>query len=334
MSNGAWPDIGEVLEVAQVVRLPLRVKFRGIDHREAVLMRGPQGWAEFAPFVEYDDQEAAPWLASGLEAGWGGVPPSVRDRVSVNATVPAVGAEEVAPILARFAGCQTAKVKVAQAGQQLHDDIARVSAVRDVLGPDAAIRIDANGAWDLDQATDAIRRLSAYDLEYAEQPVAEVADLARLRVRLAAAGISTPVAADESIRRAADPMEVVRRQAADLIVIKVAPLGGVSRALEVVNDCGLPAVVSSALDTSVGISAGLALACALPDLSHACGLGTVTLLGHDVAPEPLLPVRGVLTRAQARSSLASIGVLDSTVLADAERTRWWRDRLSRCWSLL
>ncbi|MGB3686351.1 MAG: o-succinylbenzoate synthase [Ornithinimicrobium sp.] len=334
MSAAAWPDIGEILEVTKVVRLPLRVRFRGLDHREAVLMRGPQGWSEFAPFVEYDDREAAWWLAAGLEAGWGSVPPPVRDWVSVNATVPAVSAKQVAPILARFAGCQTAKVKVAQAGQRLSDDIARVSAVRDVLGPEAAIRVDANAAWDLDQATDAITRLSAYDLEYAEQPVAEVDDLARLRVRLAAVGISVPIAADESIRRAADPMEVARKEAADVIVVKVAPLGGVARVLEVVDDCGLPAVVSSALDTSVGISAGLALACALPDLSHACGLGTVTLLARDVAPEPLLPVDGALTRAQARSSLASIGVLGSNVLADAERTRWWRDRLSRCWSLL
>lgn len=314
--------------------LPLRVSFRGLDHREAVLLRGPRGWGEFAPFVEYDDTEAVSWLRAALETAWGSVPSPVRERVAVNATVPAVSADRVAPILDSFAGCRTAKIKVAQWGQSLADDIARVSAARDHLGPSAAIRVDANGGWDLVQARDAITALSAYHLEYAEQPVADVADLARLRVRLAAAGVDVPIAADESIRRADDPLEVARLEAADLIVVKVAPLGGVARALDIVSDCGLPAVVSSALDTSVGISAGLALACALPDLSHACGLGTVALLGRDVAAQPLVPVRGELSIEAARASLASVGEVAQADRAVPARAAWWQARLRRCWALL
>jgi O-succinylbenzoate synthase len=259
----------------------------------------------------------------------------VREVVPVNATVPAVAPDRVAPILDRFPGCRTAKVKVAERGQSLTDDLARVSAVRDHLGADGLIRVDANGAWDLAQATDALAALAAYGLEYAEQPVADVCDLARLRVALARGGTDVLVAADESIRRAEDPLRVAREHAADLVVVKVAPLGGVSRALQVVAECGLPAVVSSALDTSVGIAAGVALAAALPELRHACGLGTAALLAGDLVADPLVPVDGTLT--VARAALARQGVLDELVeehRADPATTAWWRHRLQRAVTLL
>ena len=325
----------ELLDAAVVVKVPLRVRFRGVDHREAVLLRGPQGWAEFAPFREYADAEAVRWLAAAVEAGWSPWPGTVREVVPVNATVPAVPPERVASVLRRFPGCRTAKVKVAERGQTLADDLARVAAVRDHLGPQGLIRVDANGAWDLDQASAALAALSAYGLEYAEQPVADVGDLARLRVALARAGTDVPVAADESIRRAEDPIRVAREHAADIVVVKVAPLGGVSRALEVVAECGLPAVVSSALDTSVGIAAGVALAAALPQLQHACGLGTAALLAGDVVADPLLPVDGTLT--VTRAAQARDGVLDELVeehRADPETTAWWRHRLERAGALL
>ncbi|MGB5951726.1 MAG: o-succinylbenzoate synthase [Ornithinimicrobium sp.] len=334
MVDGARPGLDELLEVAWVLRLPLRMSFRGVTVREAMVLRGPNGWAEFAPFMEYGDHEAATWLAAAIEAGWGAVPPGVRDQVPVNATVPAISADQVPALLDRFAGCRTAKVKVAQAGQSLREDIARVSAVREALGSDAALRVDANAAWDIDQALDAITALSAYNLEYAEQPVSTVADLARLRVRLVRAGVDVPIAADESIRRAQDPIDVARAEAADLIVVKVAPLGGVDRALSIVNDCGLPAVVSSALDTSVGISAGVSLACALPTLPYACGLGTVALLERDLSPLPLVPVSGLLSRQQAQASMDSIDEPAAELLADIERRTWWQERLRRCFSLL
>jgi o-succinylbenzoate synthase len=309
-----------------VVAIPMRVRFRGVTVREAALVRGPSGWGEFAPFTEYQPPEAARWLAAAVEAGWGSWPEAVRDVVPVNATVPAVPADEVPAVLARFDGATTAKVKVAEAGQSLEDDVCRVAAVRDVMGTSARIRVDANGAWTVAEATDALRRLAAYGLEYAEQPCATVADLRELRLTLARTGVDVPVAADESIRKAADPLRVAREEAADLVVVKVPPLGGVRRALEVVADCGLPAVVSSALDTSVGMAAGAALAAALPELPYACGLGTVTLLEGDVAARPLVPAAGVLPVGRVA---ADAGLLERWAAPPA-RERWWRERIAAC----
>jgi len=264
--TSAFPSLAEVIDGLRVVSIPMRVGFRGVMVREAALIRGPKGWGEFAPFAEYDDVESSRWLAAALEAGWVGWPDPVRTSVPVNATVPAVPAGEVADVLQRYDGCTTAKVKVAERGQRLQDDVDRVAAVRDAMGPAAQVRVDANGGWTVAEATDALRRLAAYGLEYAEQPCASVEELASLRITLARNGIDVQVAADESIRKAEDPMRVVREEAADVIVVKVAPLGGVRAALDVARECGLPTVVSSALDTSVGIRAGLALAAALPEL--------------------------------------------------------------------
>ncbi|MEO7754051.1 MAG: o-succinylbenzoate synthase [Terracoccus sp.] len=322
----ALPSADELLAGAHVVALPMRVRFRGVTTREAVLFEGPSGWGEFAPFVEYADVEAARWLAAGIEAAHAGWPVPVRAHVPVNATVPAVAPDEVEAVLARFDGCTTAKVKVAEAGQTLGDDLDRVAAVRAAMGTSARIRVDANGGWDREAALAAIGRLAAYDLEYVEQPCATVEDLAWLRTALARAGVDVPIAADESIRRAEDPLRVAALGAADLVVVKVAPLGGVSRALEIVDACGLPAVVSSALDTSVGIAAGVALAAALPALDHACGLGTVGLFATDVADPPLRPVGGHLVPGRARVDPDAL----RSLAADPERQRWWRDRLTRC----
>ena len=202
----------------------------------------------------------------------------MRSEIRVNATVPAVAAASVPDVLARFDGCRTAKVKVAEPGQRLADDVARVAAVRQALGPEGRIRVDANGGWNVDEAEHAIHAFAEFDLEYAEQPCASVDELAELRRRVKYMGI--PIAADESVRKAADPLAVARAGAADLLVIKAQPLGGVRRALAIVAEAGLPAVVSSALDTSVGLSMGLALAAALPELDYDCGLGTVFAL-HD-----------------------------------------------------
>jgi O-succinylbenzoate synthase len=324
------PDLSDLLERAHVVALPMRVRFRGVEVREAVLFEGPSGWGEFAPFSEYDDIEASRWLASGLEAAYAAWPAPRRDLVRVNATVPAVGPEQVPAVLARFDGCTTAKVKVAERGQTLADDLDRVAAVRDAMGRSARIRVDANGGWSLEQAVEALGKLAAHDIEYAEQPCATVEELAALRKALARNGIDVPVAADESIRKADDPLRVARLEAADLVVVKVAPLGGVARALEIVDACGLPAVVSSALDTSVGIAAGVALAAALPTLDHACGLGTVSLFDRDVAREPLRPAGGVLTPGRAVPDLEALAAL----AAPADRQHWWRERLGRCHALL
>ncbi|MBK0418869.1 o-succinylbenzoate synthase [Leucobacter sp. CSA1] len=365
--SGTLPPIDAVLSAARVVAIPTRTRFRGIEVREAVVFDAPRGPSEFSPFPEYDDAEAASWLAAALDFGWGEAPPPLRDTIAVNATVPAVAAEEVAGILARFPGCTTAKVKVAERGQSLADDIARVRAVREAMGEDALIRIDANGGWTVDEAAHALRTLSEFDLDYAEQPCVTVPELVELRHRLttgrraddgqaegrraegeraeepgfladaafpASAGRSplVRIAADESVRKAEDPLAVARAGAADLLVVKAQPLGGVGRALRIVEEAGLPVVVSSALDTSAGISMGLRLAAALPEhlLAGACGLGTVALLQGDVAADPLVPVDG---RLRVRRPALDPELLDRYA-ASPEREAWWRERIARCRAVL
>jgi o-succinylbenzoate synthase len=268
--------------------IPMTVRFRGIVVRKGALIQGPAGWGEFSPFAEYGPRECARWLASAVESAAEGWPAPVRDRVPVNVTVPAVGPGQASEIVAA-SGCRTAKVKVAERGQTEAQDIERVEAVREALGPSGAIRVDANGGWEVGQAARMLRRLAAFGLEYAEQPCASLEELAELR-RL----IDIPLAADESIRRAEDPLRVRAAGAADIVVLKVQPLGGVRAGLRIAEAAGLPVVVSSAVDTSVGLAAGVALAAALPELPYACGLGTMSLLTGDVTADPLVPDRGEL----------------------------------------
>ncbi|ACL40801.1 Mandelate racemase/muconate lactonizing protein [Pseudarthrobacter chlorophenolicus A6] len=323
------PPLDELLAGAHVVSLPMRVKFRGIMERESLLIQGPAGWGEFCPFPEYGGAEASRWLAAAIEAAWQGFPRPLRTAIPVNATVPAVEASRVPEVLARFGRVDAVKVKVAERGQTLADDAARVEAVRAEL-PGAAIRVDANGGWDVPAAVKALTRLSAVGLEYAEQPVPDIEGLAEVRSRLRAAGTPVPVAADESVRKEDDPLKVARAGAADLIVVKVAPLGGVRRALDIVAQAGLPAVVSSALDTSVGIRAGLALAAALPELPYACGLGTVSLFESDITLDPLTADDGAIT---LRDAAADPGLLEQYAAAP-ERRDWWLARLRRVHALL
>jgi O-succinylbenzoate synthase len=322
------PPLADILSTARVVALPLATRFRGVDVREAVLIEGPEGWTEFSPFIEYDDREASAWLAAAVDFGWMPQPAPRRDEIRVNATVPAVNAASVPAVLARFDGCRTAKVKVAEPGQRLADDVARVRAVRESLGAPGRVRIDANGGWNVDEAEHAIHALAEFDLEYAEQPCATVAELAELRRRVKYMGI--PIAADESVRKAADPLAVARAGAADLLVIKAQPLGGVGRALALVAEAGLPAVVSSALDTSVGLAMGVALAAALPDLDYDCGLGTSVLFTTDVVTPALAPRGGVLPVGRVAPDAA---LLDRLAVP-ADRKEWWLARISRCHALL
>ncbi|GAB3605151.1 o-succinylbenzoate synthase [Conyzicola nivalis] len=318
----------DILHTARVVSIPLRQRFRGIETREVVLFEGPQGWTEFSPFVEYGDEEAAAWLSAALDFGWNAAPPLLRDSVRVNATLPAVVPSLVADVLDRFAGCRTVKVKVAEIGQTLEDDVARVAAAREYLGAEGRIRIDANGGWNVDEAEHAIHALAEYDLEYVEQPCATVDELWQIRQRVKYMGV--PVAADESVRKAADPLLVARQEAADILVIKAQPLGGIHDALAIAGEAGLPLVVSSALETSVGISMGLHLAAALPELPYDCGLATVNLLSLDVATDPLVPVDGAIG---VRRVVPDAGVLEDHA-ASPEREAWWLARLERCYRLL
>lgn len=271
----------------------MRQRFRGITERRGMIWRGPAGWAEWSPFEDYDPVETVPWLHAAREAATQGWPAPRRSEVPVNCTVPAVDPQTAHRIASR-SGCRTAKVKVAEPGQRPSDDVARVAAVRAALGPGGKIRIDANGGWQAGEAVAAVSDLAAFDLEYVEQPCATVEELASVRGELARSHHPVPVAADESIRRATDPYRVAELEAADIAVLKVQPLGGVRRCLAIAEDIGLPVVVSSAVETSVGIRAGLALAVALPQLPYACGLNTVGLLTDDVVTHPLVADAGVL----------------------------------------
>ncbi|MGN6501590.1 MAG: o-succinylbenzoate synthase, partial [Pseudolysinimonas sp.] len=282
----------------------------------------------FSPFLEYDDTESSAWLAAAIEYGWGAQPVRRRDSIPVNATLPAVGPEQVEGVLARFPGARTVKVKVAERGQTLADDVARVRATRAFLGPEGRIRVDANGGWNVDEAERAAHALDPFDLEYLEQPCATVPELADLRARLHA--WSLPIAADESVCKADDPLLVAREGAADILVLKAQPLGGVAAALRIAGEAGLPVVVSSALDTSVGLAMGAALAAALPELDYDCGLGTAALLAADVTEQPLVPHEGRTPVARVEADPALL----ERHAAPPERAAWWSERLSRCAVLL
>lgn len=301
----------------------LKNKFRGITVREGMLFEGPAGWAEWSPFLDYDDATCVAWLRAAREAAEDAWPAPVRDAVPVNCTVPAVDPARAAAIVAA-SGCGTAKVKVAEPGQTLADDLARLEAVRDAIGPTGRVRIDANGAWSVDEAVRNLKELARFDLEYVEQPCASVHELAAVRRRT-----DVLVAADESIRRAADPLLVRDLEAADIAVLKVQPIGGVRACLEIAEQIGLPVVVSSALETSIGIAAGVALAAALPELPYACGLATVSMFTSEVIADPLLPINGSLP---VRRPTPDPALLDAAT-ADAQTAERWQHRLARVGAL-
>jgi O-succinylbenzoate synthase len=307
----------------------MRTKFRGVSQREALLFQGTEGWAEWSPFTEYGDEEAAIWLTAALSFANDPLPESRRSAIGINATLPAVGSDEIGVTLRPFGQFRTAKIKVAEPGQTLDDDIARITKTHE-LYPSARLRLDANGGYSVADAIELGYRLvdAGIDLDYFEQPVKTIAELAEARIALNRIGIK--VAADESVRKVSDPMAVAMAGAADLLVIKAAPLGGIQRALDVVAQSGLPAVISSALDTSVGISMGLYLASALPKLEFDCGLGTVALLADDVTEEPLVPEDGQLSVRRVRPTEAKLRKL----AASPERTEWWLARLERCLKLV
>ena len=299
--------------------IDMPTQFRGINRREGMLLHGEAGWAEFSPFHGYDDLACVPWLAGAVDSADRAWPEPVRDLIPINCTVPAVGPEHAADIVRR-SGCTTAKVKVAERGQVLADDVLRVEAVRDAIGPSGRVRIDANGGWSVDDARIAVNTLDAVgNLEYVEQPCATVEELAALRL-----AIDVPIAADESIRHSDDPLRVARLEAADIAVLKVQPLGGVHACMEIAADIGLPVVVSSAVETSIGLSAGLALAAALPELPYACGLGTTSLLDADVVTTPLVPVDGFLPVGRVDVDEKAF----DAVAADDETESRWQARLA------
>lgn len=333
MASSSRPTLDELRGSARVVSLPLSTKFRGLIEREVMLFEGPQGWAEWSPFVEYETAEAAVWLEAAIEFGWSAQATELAEgspkSIEVNATLPAVAPAQVAEILSRFGHFSTLKIKVAEPGQSLEQDLARIDAALE-FNPNAKIRLDANGAYSLTQAIELAAALTErkIDVDYLEQPVATVAEMAELRKHLAPKGIK--IAADENVRKAADPLAVAKAQAADILVLKAAPLGGISRAIEIAEQAALPVVVSSAMDSSLGLSMGAFLAAKLPNHGFAAGLGTASLLAADVTREPLKPVDGKIDVRRVEVDQAAL----DCHRAEDHRVDWWLERLEAAYSAL
>ena len=317
------PEIKEqILSTARVLSIPMRVKFRGVTTREVVLFEGPYGWAEWSPFPEYPDEEAAIWLKAAIEFAFTDFQPKAK-TVKVNATLPAV--DNVRQVLEPFGKFEVVKIKVAEKGQTLEDDIRRLNTVLE-LYPDTRIRLDANGAFDIETAL----KLSEYllknniNLEYLEQPVKTIAEMAELKLKLKAIG-DIKIAADESVRKVSDPLAVAQANAADILVLKAAPLGGITNAIAIAKEAGLPVVVSSALETSIGLSMGAFLAAEL-DSPYASGLATAALLATDVVEDSMLPIDSEVIVARKLPNPSTISELP----ADKSVEEFWLERLKAC----
>lgn len=282
--------MSEALEALELhpVRIPMRQRFRRVDHREAVLVRGPAGWGEFSPFPDYPPEVTTRWLAAALELACGELPGPGRPSVPVNVTIPAID-PDTAVALVLESGATTAKVKIGDHDDSEEEDLERVRAVRESLGPEGHLRVDVNASWDLETAVARLERLAEFDLQYVEQPVATLAEMKDLRER-----VTMPLAADELVRQSPHPLRVIEEGAADVLILKVQPMGGVSRVLDLANRSTIPVVISSALETSVGMYGGLLAASLLDDLPYACGLGTVALIEGDPTLRPLVPMNGQL----------------------------------------
>ena len=317
------PEIKEqILGTAKVLAIPMRTKFRGLTTREVLLFEGPNGWAEWSPFTEYEDEEASIWLKAAIEWAFGDIPKTDVKTIKVNATLPAV--KDVRKALAPFGKFEVVKIKVAEPGQTLQDDIDRIHQVREHY-PDARIRLDANGNWDIETALKIAKIIYQENvpLEYLEQPVRTIAEMAELKLKLQEFNIK--IAADESVRKVSDPLAVAQANAADILVLKAAPLGGINNALAIAREAGLPVVVSSALETSVGISMGVYLA-ALLDSDYASGLATAALLTEDVKGFPLIPINGAIPVGRVDVSQDKLRLL----AAPTEKVEWWMKRLESC----
>jgi O-succinylbenzoate synthase len=302
----------------------MRTTFRSLDIRETALFKGENGWGEFAPFVEYSDQESLPWLESAIEAADKALSPALRESIPINAIVPASNDEaEIEQILSWYPGVDTAKIKV---GIGIKEDIARIQAVRKHL-PKAKIRIDVNGSWSVKDALfniSAIYEVTGDLLEYVEQPVASLDELKQLKQGMT---VDVKIAGDEVLRKAKDPFAISLDGAIDILMLKVSPLGGIKRAMDLASHHKLPVVISSALESAVGISYGLAFAARIPKLDYACGLGTSALFNQDIGDIPI--INGAIKATSYPIDLERIERYE----LKGERLEWWRNRISRVWNL-
>ena len=325
------PSLSSLVAASRVVSVPLRTKFRGITERELLIFEGANGWSEWAAFTEYSDEEAATWLAAAIEWGFSPLPKTKRRSVKVNAILPAVKPEEVSKILSRAGKFSTVKIKVAEAGQDLSEDLARILEVHSLF-PEAKIRLDANGGFDIAQAMQLLEKLSfeGVELQYFEQPVASIAELAEIKLEISKRGLTTPIAADESVRKSSDPLAVELAGAADILVLKSAPLGGIASALEIAASSKLPVVSSSAMQSSIGLAAELHFAACLDSMEFDAGLGTINLFAGDLVKDSLRPVDGVLEVSRPEVSTSAL----DTLKAEDHRYDWWIARLERCGRLI
>ncbi len=304
-----------LLETLRVVALPTTTNFRGVTVREVALIHGEYGWGEFSPFLEYDDTESAPWLACAIEAATQPKPQLFRTEVAVNGTIPALNdREELERVVNSFPGVSTFKVKV---GENLSEDIARINTIRS-LRPNATIRIDANGLWSIDQAVSFLQ--SVGDIEYIEQPCATIEELRELKKQ-----IDVKIVGDEVLRKAKDPFAINLSGAVDYLMLKVQPLGGIKRAHKLAEHHNLPVVVSSALESAVGINYGLTLAASFEEMKFDCGLGTGSLLAKNVAELPIID--GKIHISDVVPNLDGLEV-------GADRYKWWKNRIMRTAELL
>jgi O-succinylbenzoate synthase len=325
------PRLNDLVATAKVVSIPLRTKFRGLTERELLVFEGPNGWSEWAAFTEYQDEEAATWLQAAIEWGFEELPEPVRKQVPVNAILPAVPTNEVAKVLGRAGKFSTVKIKVADPKQSLADDLDRILEVKNLF-PDTKIRLDANGGYSVDQALELMTQVesNSIELEFFEQPVATIAELAELKVEIAKRGAIVKIAADESVRKSSDPLAVELAGAADLLVLKSAPLGGVRNALEIANSSKLEICASSAMQSSIGLAAELHFAACLPNLNFDAGLGTGHLFGGDLSADRLIPVDGFIEVRRPEINTSALDILK----AEDHRYDWWVARLERCSRIL
>ncbi len=304
-----------LLNSLRVVALPTKTNFRGIKLREVALFKGEYGWAEFSPFLEYKDAECAPWLACAIEAATQPRPKLFRSTINVNGTIPAINDEkEISQIVDLFPGVKSFKIKV---GDDTDLDLARINRVRS-LRPDSAIRVDVNGAWTVDQAVSFLKL--AGELEYIEQPCASIEELRELKKR-----IDTKIAGDEVLRKATDPFALDLSGAVDILMLKVQPLGGIKRTHDLIDHHQLPVVVSSALESAIGIDYGLVLAGSIENLGYGCGLATGSLLAKDVADIPI--IKGQMKISSPTPNFDGLDV-------SMERFEWWKNRIMRTAELL
>ena len=325
------PRLNDLVATAKVVSIPLRTKFRGLTERELLVFEGPNGWSEWAAFTQYQDEEAATWLAAAIEWGFDEVPEPVRKQVPVNAILPSVPKNEIAKVLGRAGEFSTVKVKVADPKQSLADDLDRILEVKNLF-PDTKLRLDANGGYSVEQALEIITKLesNSLELEFFEQPVETIAELAELKVEIAKRGAIVKIAADESVRKSSDPLAVELAGAADLLVLKSAPLGGVRNALEIANSSKLEICASSAMQSSIGLAAELHFAACLPNLNFDAGLGTGHLFGGDLSADRLIPVDGFIEVRRPEINTSALDILK----AEDHRYDWWVARLERCSRIL